>query len=130
MSKKRKVVRVATTSVTPITAKERKQIAKQIKMGRKQFRKVYPEVHGKVVDFITHGVSDGTLYVSVRFSDNTNFSIRYGSEMFVVGVDLSDLKTGDLVVIHELHEADSEIGMPCDRCEVRASSSRYLPRRL
>jgi hypothetical protein len=36
------------------------------------------------VDFINHGVSDGTLYVSVRFTDNTNFSIRYGSEMFVV----------------------------------------------
>ena len=101
MSKKRKVVRVATTSITPITAKERKEIAKQIKTERKQLRKVYPEVHGKVVDFITHGVSDGTLCVSVRFSDNTNFSIRYGSEMFVVGVDLSDWKTGDLVMIRE-----------------------------
>jgi hypothetical protein len=24
---------------------------------------VYPEVHGKVVDFISHPVTDGTLYV-------------------------------------------------------------------
>jgi hypothetical protein len=26
-----------------------------------------------MVDFISNGVSDGTLYVSVRFTDNTNF---------------------------------------------------------
>jgi hypothetical protein len=101
MSKKHKIVRVGTTSVAPITAKERKEIARQIKKECKQLRKVYPEVHGKMVDFITHGVFDGTLCVSVRFTDNTNFSIRYGSEMFAVGVDLSDWKTGDMVLIRE-----------------------------
>src|SRR5207249_548169 len=42
--------------------------------GREELRKVYPEVRGKVVDFISHTVTDGTLYVSVRFTDDTNFS--------------------------------------------------------
>ncbi len=60
-----------------------------------------PEVHGKVVDFISHTVTDGTLYVSVRFMDETNFSIRYASNIFVVGVDLSDWKSGDLNLIRE-----------------------------
>lgn len=43
MSKKRKVVLVGTTPVAPITAKERKEIARQIREERKQLRKVYPE---------------------------------------------------------------------------------------
>ena len=101
MAKKRRVVWVGGKPVAPIAAKERKEIATRIKKKRKQLRKVYPEVHGKVVDFITHGVSDGTLYVSIRFTDNTNFSIRYGSEMFVVGVDFSDWKTGNMILIRE-----------------------------
>jgi len=101
MSEKHKVVRVGSTRVAPISAKERAEIARQIQKERKQLRKVYPEVHGKVVDFITHGVSDGTLCVSIRFIDNTSFSIRYGSEMFVVGVDLSDWRTGNMAMIRE-----------------------------
>jgi hypothetical protein len=101
MSRKHKVVRVGSTRVAPISAKERKEIARQIKKERKQLRKVYPEVHGKVVDFITHEVSGGTLYVSIRFVDSTNFSIRYGSEMFVVGVDLSDWKNSNMAMIRE-----------------------------
>ena len=64
-------------------------------------RKRYPEVHGKVLDFITHSVNDGTLYVSVRFKDKTNFSLRYACGMFVVGADISDMKTGNLQMIRE-----------------------------
>jgi hypothetical protein len=84
-----------------MTVNQRKQIAKKIKKERERLRKIYPEVRGKVVDFITHGVSDGVLYVSVRFKHNTNFSIRYAAEMFVVGVDLSDWKTGNMDMIRE-----------------------------
>jgi hypothetical protein len=101
MAKKRKLVRVESTPLDLINAKERKRIARKIKKERERLRNLYPEVHGKVVDFVTHGVSDGTLYVSVRFTDDTNFSIRYASEMFVVGVDLSDWKTGNLEMIRE-----------------------------
>jgi hypothetical protein len=33
--------------------------------------------------------------------NGTNFCIRYASNMFVVGVDLSDWKTGDMNMIRE-----------------------------
>jgi hypothetical protein len=33
-------------------------------------RRKYPEVHGKLVDYITHSIDDGPLYFSVRFADN------------------------------------------------------------
>jgi len=101
MPKKPRAICVGSTPTTPITSKERKEIAKQINKGREELRKAYPEVRGKVVDFISHMVTDGTLYVSVRFTDDTNFSIRYASNMFVVGVDLTDWKTGDMNMIRE-----------------------------
>jgi hypothetical protein len=96
-----KTVRVGSTPVSPVTAKERKEIQKHIKERQEQQRKVYPEIRGKVVDSITHTVTDGTLYVSVRFEDKTNFSIRYACDMFVVGTDLSDMKSGNLHMIRE-----------------------------
>jgi hypothetical protein len=45
----------------PITSKGRKQIVKPIETEVKRLRKLYPEVRGKVVDFIAHAVSDGIL---------------------------------------------------------------------
>jgi hypothetical protein len=104
MPKKPKVDWVGSTPITPTTpiiTKERKEIGKRIEKEREQLRKVYPEVHGKVVDFISHTVTDGTLYISVRFTDETHFSMRYGSNMFVAGVDLSDWKTGEMNMIRE-----------------------------
>jgi hypothetical protein len=44
---------------------------------------------------------DGTLYVSVRFKDKTDFSLRYACDMFVVGADICDMKTGDYEMIRE-----------------------------
>ena len=69
--------------------------------GRKRLHNIFPEVHGKVVDFIAHGISDGTLRISVRFTDETNFSLRYAAEMLVLGADLSDWKTGNMDMIRE-----------------------------
>jgi len=58
MPKKRKPKAVydADTPLSPITAKERRRIAKSIKKKYDGFRRTYPEVHGKVVDFITHSI--------------------------------------------------------------------------
>lgn len=89
------------TPLTPITAKERRKIRKSIKKKYDGFRRRYPEVHGKVVDFITHSIEDGTLYFSVRFKDKTDFSLRYACDMFVVGADFCDFKTGDFEMIRE-----------------------------
>lgn len=71
--------------MTPVSAKEHRKIKKQIKKRYERLRKRYPEVHGKVVDFISHSIEDGTLYISVRFKDKTDFSLRYACDMFVVG---------------------------------------------
>ena len=103
MSKKRtpKAVCAENTPLSPITAKERRRIAKSIKKKYDRFRRTYPEVHGKVVDFITHSVEDGTLYFSVRFKDKTDFSVRYACDMFAVGADFCDFKTGDFEMIRE-----------------------------
>ena len=79
MSKKTrpKAVCDGDTSLTPITAKERRKNRKSIKKKYDRFRRRYPEIHGKAVDFITHSIEDGTLYFSVRFTDKTDFSLRY-----------------------------------------------------
>jgi len=53
------------------------------------------------VDFITHSIEDGTLYFTVRFKDKTDFSLRYACNMFVVGADFCDFKTGDFEMIRE-----------------------------
>ena len=77
------------------------KIAKRVKKQQEQLRKTYPEVHGKIVDFITHTIDDGALYLSVRFKDKTSFCLRYACGMFVVGADLSDWKNGDYNIIRE-----------------------------
>ena len=89
------------TPLTRVTTKERRKLDKSIKKKYARFRRRYPEVHGKVVDFITHSIEDGTLYFSVRFKDKTDFSLRYACDMFVIGADFCDFKTGDLEMIRE-----------------------------
>jgi hypothetical protein len=79
-------------------------------------RRKYREVHGKVVDFITNSHEDGMssarnadrhrpesamLYLSVRFTDKTEVSLRYACDMFVGGADFCDFKTGSFEIIRE-----------------------------
>ncbi|MGC2333405.1 MAG: hypothetical protein WA581_18280 [Candidatus Acidiferrales bacterium] len=87
--------------MTRITAEERRQIEKRSKQREARLRRKYPEVHGKVVDFITHTIDDGTLYFTVRFKDQTSFCLRYACYMFVVSADLSDWRDGNYNVIRE-----------------------------
>jgi|SRR6266851_1146673 len=101
MTKKPKVVWVGGTPVTSFTAKERKKIDKRIKKKYERLRRRYPEVHGKVVDFISHSVEDGTLYFTVRFKDKTDFSLRFACDLFVVGADFCDFRTGNFEMIRE-----------------------------
>lgn len=87
--------------MTRITAKERREIERRSKRRRERLRRKYPEVHGKVVDFITHTIDDGTLYFTVRFEDQTSFCLRYACDMFVVGADFSDWRSGDFHILRE-----------------------------
>jgi len=98
---KSKAVSDGDTRLTPITTKERRKLDKSIKKKYARLRRRYPEVHGEVVDFISHSIEDGTLYFTVRFKDKTDFSLRYACDMFAVGADFCDLKTGDSEMIRE-----------------------------
>lgn len=100
-AKKPKIVWVGSTPITPITNKESKKIDKRIRKRREKLRQRYPEVHGRVVDYISHSIEDGTLFFSVAFRDKTNFSLRFACEMFIVGADFADMRTGDLEMIRE-----------------------------
>lgn len=93
--KKPKIVWVGNTPVTRITDQERRKLHKLMKKRLAMRRKKYPEVRGKVVDYITHSVDNATVYFTVRFKDKTAFSLRYGCDLFIVGADYSDWKTGD-----------------------------------
>lgn len=84
-----------------ITVKERREIEKRGRQRQERPRRKYLEVHGKVVDFITHTIDDGTLYFTVRFQDKTSFCLRYACDMIVVGADLSDWKSGNYNIIRE-----------------------------
>jgi hypothetical protein len=46
------------------------------------------------VDYISHSIDDGVLCMNVCFKDKTLFSFRFACDMFIVGADLSDWKTG------------------------------------
>jgi hypothetical protein len=101
MPKKRKGVGVKGSPIIPISTKERAKIDKSITRHLKRLRRRYHEVHCKIVDFISHSIEDGTLYFTVRFKDKTDFSLRYACDMFVVGADFCDVKTGDFDLIRE-----------------------------
>jgi hypothetical protein len=61
----------------------------------------YPGVRGKVVDYISHTIDEGTLCMNVCFKDKTLFSLRFACDMFIVSADISDWKTGDYEMIRE-----------------------------
>jgi hypothetical protein len=61
----------------------------------------YPGVQGKVVDYISHSIDDGTLCVNVCFMDKTLFSLRFACDIVIVMADMSDWKTGNYEMIRE-----------------------------
>ena len=101
MPKKPKIVWVGTTPVAPLTSKKRKKLHKLLKKRLNMRRRKYLEVRGKVVDYISHSIDDGILCMNVCFKDKTLFSFRFACDMFIVGADLSDWKTGNYDIIRE-----------------------------
>src|ERR1700678_4106613 len=77
--KEPKIVWVGSTPVTAITGKEGRKVEKRIGKRRAKLRQRYPEVHGRVVDYISHSIDDGTLCFSIAFRDKTNFSLRFSA---------------------------------------------------
>ena len=61
----------------------------------------YRGVQGKVVDYISHSIDDGTLCVNVCFMDKTLFSLRFGCDIFITVADMGDWKTGNYKMIRK-----------------------------
>jgi hypothetical protein len=96
-----RAVRIGSAPITLFTSKESREIHRRIRKPQEELRQRYPEVHGKIVDFISHSIEDGTLFFSVAFTDKTHFSLRFACQMFAVGADFGNMKTGDLKIIRE-----------------------------
>ena len=99
---KRKAVQVGNIAVVPISAKQQRILEEKIKKRYERLRRRYPEVHGKTVDWVSHSlVEDGSLYVSIRFMDKTEFSLQFSATILTHSIDLSDMSTGNFRMIRE-----------------------------
>ncbi len=108
MTKKRKAVKAGRIQATPITAKDRRNLNKKLRTLNQKLRDRYHEIHGKVVDWVSHSVEEDSLYISIRFKDKTDFSLRFSPQIVSDGIDLSDVKTGDYEVIREYYRRRDE----------------------
>ena len=97
-----------TPQVTAITAHERKKLDERIRDKHQKLRNKYPEVYGKVVDWIHHSVEDGTLYISIRFQDKTDFALEFSPQIVRVGTELCDSATDDFDVIRNYYQEQRE----------------------
>jgi len=73
----------------------------EIEFLNERLRKRYPELHGKTLDFVSHAVEEQVLFISIRFTDGTDFSLHFACEMLIEGADLSDVRTGNFRLIRE-----------------------------
>jgi hypothetical protein len=60
-----------------ISKAERKKMDRWHKKRKDRLRKKFPEIHGKLLDYLTHSYDDGWLYVTLYFTDGTNFSLDF-----------------------------------------------------
>jgi len=104
MTRKRKSVRVGETEIRTATASEHKRIEARIRKRHETLRKKYQEIHGKVVDWVSHNVEEHSLYVNIRFKDKTEFSLRFSPGIETDYVDLSDISKGDFKLIREYYK--------------------------
>lgn len=63
--------------------------------------KRYPGLYGKVVDWVEHEFTEGSLYIHVRFQDRTELTYTVGSRLFIEEAVLGDISTGDYSVLRE-----------------------------
>jgi hypothetical protein len=105
-------------SVTPVGRTERVKIAKRLAKRYDSLRKKYPEVHGKVEDFVSNSVDDGTLYFTIGFTDKTQLTLRYRSRMTASGADLFDIRSGDLDLIRRYMRPSSVSFEAANNCAV------------
>ena len=105
---KPKAVQARNITVTPISAKERNILTEKTKKRHERLRNRYREIHGKTVDWVTHSFNDGSLYVSIRFIDKTDFSLQFSPKILTDSIDLSDMSTGNFKMIREYYKRADE----------------------
>ena|ERR1700674_6034810 len=106
---KPKAVQAGNITVASISAKQQKILEEKIKKRQERLRRRYREVHGKIVDWVSHSlVEDGSLYVSIRFRDRTDFSLQFSPTILTDSIELSDISTGNFKIIREYHRREDE----------------------
>lgn len=95
-------------TVTAITAEERRMLDQRVRDKHQRLRNRYPEIYGKVVDWIHHYIEDGTLYVCIRFQDKTDFALEFAPQIVTVGTELCDSATDDFDVIRNYYREERE----------------------
>jgi hypothetical protein len=84
-------------------AGRRGEIAERVKKCHERLRNRYLEIHGKVVDWVSHSFEEDSLFVTIRFMDKTECSLQFSPTIVMNSVDLSDLATGNFELIREYH---------------------------
>jgi hypothetical protein len=86
-----------------INAAELRKTENRIRKREDKHRQRYKAIHGKKVDFIKHWLEENILFISIRFMDGTNFSIQYEPTVELVGVEYSDMTSGDDVILKQYY---------------------------
>jgi hypothetical protein len=86
-----------------INAAELRKTDNRIRKREDKHRRRYKAIHGKKVDFIKHWLEENILFISIRFLDGTNFSIQYEPTVELVGVEYSDMSSGDDVILRQYY---------------------------
>ena len=86
-----------------INAAELRKTDNRIRKREDKHRRRYKAIHGKKVDFIKHWLEENILFISIRFIDGTNCSIQYEPTVELVGVEYSDMSSGDDVILKQYY---------------------------
>jgi hypothetical protein len=86
-----------------INAAKLRKTDNRIKWREDKHRRRYKAIHGKKVDFIKHWLEENILFISIRFMDGTNFSIQYEPTVELIGVEHSDMSSGDDVILKQYY---------------------------
>lgn len=69
----------------------------------------YPAVKGKVVLWAEHSFEEGSLYIRVRFKDQTELCWTLRAAHVIREADLSDWKTGDRKQLRIYVQGESDV---------------------
>ena len=101
MARKRMAVKVGDTDASPVTSRERDQGGGD---RADRMRRNFPEVHGKRVGWIDHGVDNGWLYVAIQFVDGAELLLQFHLQVETASVELWDRSPGKDAILKTYHQ--------------------------